>query len=179
MGRQLNFITAGIAFSIFTGHVSFAQGPPPFAQGPPPQNHQARRSPGVVDRWMQLPPDERQIFRRNAERWLRMTPQQQSTLRQREKVRRAQLKSEADRVMRQSGLQLDQKRRDLFESRYMQERTKMERQLRQEFEAKRKQQLPTLSDRLKNEFQLPTSPGPRPSSSRPASKPAGSLPPRR
>jgi hypothetical protein len=165
VGRQFNFIAAGIAFSIFTAEIS--------AQGPP-QNQQLRRPRSVRERWMQLPPDQRQVFERNAERWLRMTPQQQNMLRQREKIRRAQLKSEADRLLRQSGLQLDQKRRDLFESRYMQERSRMERQLRQEFDAKRKQQLPGLSERLKREFQLPTSPGPRPHSA-----PAASLSPRR
>jgi hypothetical protein len=172
VGRQLNFVAAGIAFSIFTAHISLAQGPPG-GQGPPGQNHQLQRPPNMRERWMQLPPEERQIFERNAERWLHMTPQQQNILRQREKLRRARLKNEADTLLRQSGLQLDQKRRDLFESRYMQERSKMERHLRQEFEAKRKQQLPALSERLKNEFQSPKSPAQRPSSA-----PAVSVSPR-
>lgn len=173
MGRQLNIIGAGIALSIVLAQVSFAQGPPS-AQGPPAQNHQPRQPHGVLDRWRQLPPDERQIFEHNAQRWLRMTPQEQNLLREREKVRRAHLKTEADMILRQSGLQLDQKRRDLFEARYMQERQKMDRQLRQEFEAQRKQQLPALNERLKNEFQSRISPPQRTTST-----PAVSVAPRR
>jgi hypothetical protein len=168
VGRQFNLIAVGIALSIFAAEGSFAQGLPG-APRPGPQNHQPRRSRSVLDRWMQLPPDERQIFQRNAERWLRLSPQQQNLLRQREKVLRDRLKSEADTVLRQSGLQLDQKRRALFEARYMQERRKMERQLRQEFEAKRKQVLPSLSERLRKEFQLPGSPGQKPNSTPPVS----------
>jgi hypothetical protein len=167
VGRQFNLIAVGIGLSILGAQATFAQ-------APAPQNQQMRRPHGVVDRWMQLPPDERQIFERNAERWLRMTPQQQNLLRQREKILRARLKSEADSVLRQSGLELDQKRRALFEARYMQERRKMERQLRSEYESKRKQQLPTLSERLKKEFQSPASPV-----QRPASTPGLSVAPRR
>jgi hypothetical protein len=168
VGRQLNLIGAAIALSIFAVDFSFGQGPPP------QHNHQLRRSRGVRDRWIQLPPDERQTFQRNAERWLRMSPQQQSVLRQREKVRRARLKTEADTALRQSGLQLDPSARDLYEARYLQERRRMERALRKELEAKRQQELPTLSERLKGEFQ------PRPSAAnRSASAPPDSGSPRR
>ena len=56
----------------------------------------------------------------------------------------------------------------MFESRYMQERRKMEQLLRQQIETERQQQLPTLIQQLRNEFQRQ-----QPSSS-PATKPAGS-----
>jgi hypothetical protein len=102
---------------------------------------------------MQLSPEERQAFKRNAERWLQMSPEQQKVMREREQVRRAKLKSEADAALTQSGLRLDQGARDQYEARYLQERRRIERQLRQEIEAKRQEQLPQLNERLKSEFQ--------------------------
>jgi len=109
----------------------------------------------VRERWSALPPDERQVFTKNAERWLRMSPQEQQVLREREKVYRRQLQAEAERVMRQSGLQLDRDARERFEARYWLERRRMERDLRKEIEQRRQQQLPALSERLRNEFQPP------------------------
>jgi len=73
-------------------------------------------------------------------------------MRQREAIRRERIKRETEAALRDSGLLLDQERRNLFESRYMQERRKME-QLRQQIEAERQQQLPTLIQELKKEFQ--------------------------
>lgn len=154
---------ATCALSTFVSDTAFAQGPP-FQPGH--KNHHGR---GVREQWMQLPPDERQVFERNAERWLRMTPQEQETLRQRERVRRARIKSEAERSLRRSGLQLDPNSRDLYETRYFQEHRRMERALRREIESKRQQELPALSERLKSEFQV--HPGP---STKGASAPANS-----
>ena len=93
------------------------------------------------------------MFRRNAERWLKMDAQQQQVLRDRERVRQQQIRSEVDAAIRQSGLHLDQQGRAQFETRYRQERRMMERALREEFESKRQQELPQLNDRLKKEFQ--------------------------
>ena len=104
-------------------------------------------------RFNQLTPDERQVFQRNAERWLRMSPEQQKMLREREQARRAQMRAEAEAAMRQMGLRLDPNAQGQFESRYIQERRRMERQLRMEAEARRQQQLPQLNERLKSEFQ--------------------------
>jgi hypothetical protein len=104
-------------------------------------------------RYNQLTPEERQVFQRNAERWLRMNPEQQKMLRERETARRAQMKVEAEAAMRQMGLRLDPNAEGQFEARYMQERRRMERELRLEAEQKRQQQLPQLNERLKSEFQ--------------------------
>lgn len=114
-------------------------------------NHDFRSGPNPS---FQLSPEERQTFRRNAERWLQMNPQQRQILREREQVRRQQVRNEVDAALRQSGLRLDQKARDQYESRYMQERRKIERALREEFESKRQQELPQLNERLKKEFQI-------------------------
>ncbi len=117
------------------------------------------------DRFYQLSPDERQAFQRNAERWLHMSPEQQKALREREKARRRQLRSEAESALRQMGLSLDPSAQGQFEARYLQERRRMERELRQEAETKRQQQLPQLNERLKSEFQQHQGPAVSPVSS--------------
>ena len=108
----------------------------------------------------QLSPEERQTFKKNAERWLQMNQEQRNALRAREKIRQQQMKNEADAALRDSGLRVDPNSRDQFESRYVQERRRIERQLREEAEAKRQQQLKELNERLKSEFEPPqSSPG--------------------
>ena len=106
-----------------------------------------------------LSPGDRQMFRRNAERWLRMNPQQQQILRERERIRQQQIRSEVDTAIRQSGLKLDQKGRQDFELRYRQERRRLEQELRQESESRRQKELPQLNERLKKEFQSKPSNG--------------------
>ena len=80
-------------------------------------------------------------------------------MREREGLRRERIRRETEAALHDSGLLLDQQRRDLFESRYMQERRKMEQALRQQIEAERQQQLPALIQQLKKEFQPPQSNG--------------------
>ena len=153
MGRQ--FIVVAAAFLAVTGVAGSVSGqgqPTPrmrtraFNRGHAPLN--AGR-----DRFFQLSPDERQAFRRNAERWLQMNPEQQRVLREREQARRQRLRTEAEEAMRQMGLRLDPNAQGQFEARYLQERRRIERELRQEVEAKRQQQLPKLNERLKSEFE--------------------------
>ncbi len=112
--------------------------------------NQIRRAP---ERMLHLSPEDRQTFRNNAERWLRMNPQQQNALRERERVLQEQRRREAEAFLRDSGLRLENNARDQFERRYLQERIRSERALRQEIEAKREQELRQLRERLKNEFQ--------------------------
>ena len=106
------------------------------------------------ERWMSLPPAAQQNFRRNAERWMRMSPAERNIMRQRESFRREQIRRETEAALRDSGLSLDQDRRALFESRYMQERRRVEQRLRQKIEVEREQELPALIQQLKKEFQL-------------------------
>jgi len=101
-----------------------------------------------------MPPDARQNFQRNAQLWMQMTPEQRNLMRQRENVRRQILTHDADAAVRDSGLQLNSQERARFESRYIQERQKVERTLRQQIEAERQQQLPELIRQLKKEFQI-------------------------
>jgi hypothetical protein len=117
---------------------------------------------------MAMPPEARQNFRRNAELWMQMTPQQRNLMRQRENMRRQMITREADAAIRDSGLHLNPQERARFQSRYIQERQKVEQVLRQQIEAERQKELPALIQQLKKEFQID-----QPVKS-PAVKPAGS-----
>jgi hypothetical protein len=156
VGRQFFLISATIALSTLAFDRSFAQGPGQHSHGGKLRhfnNNQLRGS--ARARLYQLSPEERQTFKRNAERWLQMNPEQRNILREREKVRRQQMKNEAEAALRDSGIRVDPNARDQFESRYFQERKRIEHNLRQEVEAKRQQQLNELNERLKHEFQSP------------------------
>jgi hypothetical protein len=124
------------------------------------------------ERWMAMPPAARQNFQRNAERWLRMSPAERNVMRQRENLRRETIRRETDAAVRQSGLHLNPQERAQFESRYIQERRKVERTLRQQIETERQQQLPELIRQLKKEFQIdqPTKGPPAKSPESPKSK---------
>lgn len=101
-----------------------------------------------------MPPEARQKFRRNAERWLRMSPAERNEMRQRENLRRETIRRQTEAAVRDSGLRLNPQERAQFESRYIQERRKVERTLRQQTEAERQKELPALIQQLKKEFQI-------------------------
>jgi hypothetical protein len=140
-------------------------GPPPIAapHGPPPS--QAHGAPAgqpqggpsgqsVRERWLAMPPDARQNFQRNAQIWSQMSPEQRNLMRQRETMRRQTITREADAAARDSGLQLNPQDRARFESRYIQERRKVEQTLRQQIETERQKEIPALIQQLRKEFQL-------------------------
>jgi hypothetical protein len=103
---------------------------------------------------MAMPPAARQNFQRNAERWLRMSPEERNILRQRENLRRETIRRETEAAVRDSGLHLNPQERAQFESRYIQERRKVEQSLRQQIEAERQKEIPALIQQLKKEFQI-------------------------
>lgn len=132
--------------------------PPPMAQPrvavPGSQSHGQVAGQSVRERWLAMPPDARQNFRRNAELWMQMTPQQRNLMRQRENMRHQMITHEADAAIRESGLQLNPQERARFQSRYSQERQKVEQALRQQVETERQKELPALIQQLKKEFQI-------------------------
>ena len=83
-----------------------------------------------------------------------MTPEQRNLMRQRETVRRQMMTRDADAAVRESGLQLNPQERAQFESRYIQERRKVEQSLRQQIETERQKEIPALIQQLRREFQL-------------------------
>ena len=117
-----------------------------------------------------MPPDARQNFQRNAQLWMQMSPEQRNLMRQRETMRQQIIAREADAAVRDSGLQLNSQERARFESRYIQERRKVEQSLRQQIQTERQKEIPALIQQLRKEFQLdepgksPAKPAPSPKS---------------
>lgn len=147
MGRKFNVISLIGALSILAAASGFAQ---PQSTGSHKGGFNRRGGQFKAhERLLQLSPEDRQTFRKNAERWLQMSAEERKLMRDRENMRRERIKSEAEAVLRDSGLRLDQTKHDLFQERYLQERRRIDRELRQEYEARRQQQL----ERLKKEFQ--------------------------
>jgi hypothetical protein len=101
-----------------------------------------------------MPPEARQKFQRNAERWLRMSPAERDEMRHRENLRRETIRRQTEAALRQSGLQLNPQERARFESRYIQERRKVEQSLRQQIEMERQKEIPALIQQLRKEFQI-------------------------
>ena len=131
-------------------------GPPPSQPHGPPSGQPNGPPSGqtVRDRWLAMPPDARQNFQRNAQLWMQMTPEQRNLMRQRENVRRQIMTHDADAAVRDSGLQLNPQERARFESRYIQERRKVEQSLRQQIETERQKEIPALIQQLRKEFQI-------------------------
>jgi len=130
---------------------------PPQSQphGPPSgQPNGAPSGQSVRERWLAMPPDARQNFQRNAQLWMQMTPEQRNLMRQRENMRRQAMTRDADSAVRDSGLQLNPQERARFESRYIQERRKVEQSLRQQVETERQKEIPALIQQLRKEFQI-------------------------
>src|SRR6184192_3738900 len=175
-GRISRLCKSIVALSAFVLFCAAAQAQPQShrpngrsAAGPP-------RGPGgssMRDRWMAMPPAARQNFQRNAERWMRMSPEERNVMRQRENLRREKIQRETEAALRESGLHLNPQERAQFESRYMQERRKVEQTLRHQIEAERQKELPALIQQLKKEFQID-----QPAKS-PATKPAESVNPKK
>ncbi|MBA2622996.1 MAG: hypothetical protein H0U88_05170 [Chthoniobacterales bacterium] len=99
-----------------------------------------------------MSPDDRQHFRRNAERWLQLDPEERRSLRDRQGYRRERIQRESEEALQRSGLKLEAERREAWERQYLQERRRIERALRQEIEEKRQRELAPVVERLKKEF---------------------------
>ena len=121
-----------------------------------------------------MPPEQRQRFRENFQRWKEMPPEERDVMRDREQVRHEKMAKEIDDAIKNSGLQLDSDHREVFAMRYAQERRKIEEQLRKEIDAKRQPMMHEMLDRLKKEFgqylSAASSPSPAASAS-PSAKP--------
>jgi hypothetical protein len=106
-----------------------------------------------------MSPEDRMRLQSNAERWLRLPPEEQRVLREREMMRRQRIQREADAALKQSGLQLEAEKREAYQRRYLQERRRVEQQLRQDMEDRRQRELAPVLERLNREFQEPQKSG--------------------
>src|SRR5438477_6777551 len=149
-GKKSRLCKLIVALSVFALSCAAAQAQPqsqphrPMGRPPTGPPHGPPPNQSIRERWMALPPEARQNFRRNAERWMRMSPEEQNVMRQRENLRRETIKRETEAALRDSGLRLNPQERAQFESRYMQERRKVEQALRQQIESERQKELPAL-----------------------------------
>jgi hypothetical protein len=161
--RHSNFVSLIAPFVILAWGSGLASAQPHGQQGKAvrvgPLPHRAPNLNGPRERFMALPPQDRQIFQRNAERWMQMGPEERMIMREREKIYRARVSREMDTALRDSGLHLEGDKRAQFEQRYLQERRRIEHSLRQEVECKRQQELPAIQERLKKEFSEPSPSG--------------------
>src|SRR6266436_4829002 len=177
-GKKSRLCKLIVALSVFALSCAAAQAQPqsqphrPMGRPPTGPPHGPPPNQSIRERWMALPPEARQNFRRNAERWLRMSPEERNVMRQRENLRRETIKRETEAAVRDSGLHLSPQERAQFESRYIQERRKVEQTLRQQIEAERQKEIPALIQQLKKEFQI-DQPGKSPVAKPPASPKSG------
>ncbi|HWB60396.1 MAG TPA: hypothetical protein VG733_12950 [Chthoniobacteraceae bacterium] len=104
-----------------------------------------------------LAPDEQQSVRENWRRWVKMTREERDQFRLSEKVRHERMQAEINDAIKQTGLQLDDKTRELFAKRYTEERRKIEQKLQMEMEEKRRPLVQALIERLKTEFETAAS----------------------
>src|SRR5438270_13654558 len=133
ISRRCKLIVASSAFALLCAAAQ-AQPQPHLPVGRPAAGPAGQ---SLRERWMAMPPAARQNFQRNAERWLRMSPEERNVMRQRENLRRETIRRETEAALRDSGLRLSPQERAQFESRYIQERQKVERALRQQIQSER------------------------------------------
>ena len=108
----------------------------------------------------QLPPEERETFKRNLAVWRNLTPDERTALRNMARVR---THAEVEKAVQDLGLHLNQDEREMFALRYSQERRKLERDLQHKAAMERARRMPEILAKLKSEFSAgPTSPGPSP-----------------
>src|SRR5438477_6739410 len=159
-GKKSRLCKLVVALSVFVLSCAAVQaqpqGQPHRPMGRPPSGapHGPPSGSSIRGRWQAMPPGARQNFQRDAERWMRMSPEERNVMRQRENLRRETIKRETEAAVRDSGLHLSPQERAQFESRYIQERRKVEQTLRQQIEAERQKELPSLIQQLKKEFQI-------------------------
>src|SRR5437773_2442997 len=159
-GKKSRLCKLIVALSVFVLSCAAVQAQPqgqphrPMGRPPTGAPHGPPSAPSIRERWQALPPEARQNFQRNAERWMRMSPEERNVMRQRENLRRETIKRETEAAVRDSGLHLSPQERAQFESRYIQERRKVEQTLRQQIEVERQKELPSLIQQLKKEFQI-------------------------
>jgi hypothetical protein len=100
-------------------------------------------------RMEQLPPEERETFKRNLETWRGLPPDERAALRN---IAHEHMHAEIDKAMQDSGLRLNEDQRELFSLRYTQERRKLERDLQSQAATERARRMPEIVARLRREF---------------------------
>ena len=127
----------------------------------------------------QLPPEEREAYKRNLRVWGELSPEGREAMRKEADER---MRTQVEKAYQESGLHLDKDRREVFGLRYRQERRKLERELQEKLEAERAHRLPGIIDGLKRELAdkpgataAPALASATPANTTPASRPTPSV----
>lgn len=99
-----------------------------------------------------LTPEQRKRFQENLWRWSNLSADEKKALADREAMRKRKITEDIDEAAKETGLDLDPVRREIFAKRYGEERRKIEEQLRKEIEEKRKPMVKEIVAKLKAEF---------------------------
>ena len=156
MAPLLRAIILGTAFAVVTGS---AQDPDPKREGKK-ENRPPRppRIPGGPEfeksreAFKQMSPEERQKWLEDFRRWQALPPDQKKSLLDRQESFRKKRREEVERVISESGLELNDEQKKQFAQRYGEERHKLEDELRKELEELRRPRVKALVEKLKQEF---------------------------
>ena len=99
-----------------------------------------------------LTPEQRKRFQENFWRWSNLSAEEKKALADHEAMRKRKITEDIDAAIKETGLNLDPARSELFARRYGEERRKVEEQLRKEMEEKRKPLVKEIVAKLKAEF---------------------------
>jgi len=138
---------------------AWSQTPPPSPATPPERQKRSekggKKSPeldNVRKAIDALSPQQRKRFQENFWRWTNLSHEEKKSLRDRDESRRKRMAEQIEAAIKETGLELDKERRELFAKRYAEERRRIEEQLRREMDEKRTPLLNDLVGRLKTEF---------------------------
>ncbi len=119
--------------------------------------HEPNGQAGVAERIARMSPEERAAFQRNLKVWQQLPPEERQDIR---KQANARNREEILGALRDSGLQLNDDQKEIFALRYLQERRKLEREIEKQASAERARRLPLILQGLKHEFSGGGSPSP-------------------
>lgn len=99
-----------------------------------------------------VPAERREQFLKNFEAWIKLPNSERDFLRQREEARRKERRRQAEKAMKDAGIELEGDQKVKFLERFGQERRRIEEELRKEMEEKRSRLVQESLERLRSEF---------------------------
>lgn len=122
-------------------------------QPPPPPPPLGDRFDDLLER---VPPEKREKFHKNMERWKNMPEERRRELREEAGRHFYRMKEDFERAASELNLDsLSPERREALRRRYFEERRKLEIKLRKMMDAKRREGVLEIISRLQEEFDLP------------------------
>ena len=126
--------------------------PSPEATTPPPPHQEPAGPPELKERWKKLPPEERERFSKNLQKWEHLSDEEKKRLRERGRQVWEQGRQEIDQLASELGVKLSPLQREELIKAYLQKRREIERKIRAETEPRRKELIAEAVQELKKEF---------------------------